>query len=131
MATPTSSLSLLPKHNDEFHSKEYWDRFFLERGGENFEWYGKYEELAEHIRGKVTCMTSEILNIGCGNSDLSSDMFDDGYQNITNLDFSPLVIQEMIAKNSVTHPSMKWNVGDMTSMPGIAVTCTISLYLYS
>lgn len=38
-------MSLLPSHHDQFRSKEYWDRFFLERGGEQFEWYGTYEEI--------------------------------------------------------------------------------------
>ena len=30
-------MSLLPKHHDEFKSKEYWDHFFTTRG-EAFEW---------------------------------------------------------------------------------------------
>ena len=38
-------MSLLPSHHDQFRSKEYWDRFFLERGGEQFEWYGTYIEM--------------------------------------------------------------------------------------
>lgn len=38
-------MSLLPSHHDEFRSKEYWDRFFVERGGEKFEWYGSYKEI--------------------------------------------------------------------------------------
>ena len=38
-------MSLLPSHHDEFRSKDYWDRFFVERGGEKFEWYGSYKEI--------------------------------------------------------------------------------------
>ena len=38
-------MSLLPSHHEQFRSKGYWDRFFLERGGEQFEWYGTYSEL--------------------------------------------------------------------------------------
>ena len=40
-----------------------------------------------------------MLIIGCGNSEISADLFDNGYTHITNIDFSPLVIEEMIAKN--------------------------------
>lgn len=40
-----------------------------------------------------------MLIIGCGNSEISADLFDNGYTQITNIDFSPLVIEEMIAKN--------------------------------
>ena len=38
-------MSLLPSHHDQFRSKDYWDRFFLERGGEQFEWYGTFAEI--------------------------------------------------------------------------------------
>ena len=38
--------------------------------------------------------------IGCGNSEISGDMHSSGYNTITNIDFSPLVIEEMISKNT-------------------------------
>jgi hypothetical protein len=44
-------MSLLPTHHDEFRSKDYWDRFFLERGGEQFEWYGTYKEIEVRLLG--------------------------------------------------------------------------------
>lgn len=34
-----------------------------------------------------------ILNLGCGSSKLSEDMYDDGYQIIWNIDYSAEVIQ--------------------------------------
>lgn len=40
-----------------------------------------------------------MLIIGCGNSEISADLFDNGYRFITNIDFSPLVISEMIVKS--------------------------------
>lgn len=53
--------------------------------------------------------------VGCGNSDLSSEMYDDGYTNITNIDFSPVVIKEMQQKNKKRN-KMKWEVMDVTNM---------------
>lgn len=44
-----------------------------------------------------------MLVVGCGNSSLSGDMFDDGFSNITSMDFSELVIDEMRQKNRYTH----------------------------
>eukprot|EP00359_Climacostomum_virens_P001159 CAMPEP_0204897032 /NCGR_PEP_ID=MMETSP1397-20131031/508_1 /ASSEMBLY_ACC=CAM_ASM_000891 /TAXON_ID=49980 /ORGANISM="Climacostomum Climacostomum virens, Strain Stock W-24" /LENGTH=163 /DNA_ID=CAMNT_0052064731 /DNA_START=1381 /DNA_END=1872 /DNA_ORIENTATION=+ len=41
-----------------------------------------------------------ILNVGCGNSRLSEEMLDDGFQNIMNIDFSQTVIQFMAKKNA-------------------------------
>ena len=31
--------------------------------------------------------------LSCGNSEFSADIYDDGYRNITNIDFSEVVIQ--------------------------------------
>ncbi len=36
-----------------------------------------------------------MLNIGCGNSLLSQEMYDDGYNHINNIDFSEVVIEQM------------------------------------
>ena len=37
----------------------------------------------------------QILNVGCGNSKVSEEMFEDGYQHITNVDISFSVIKQM------------------------------------
>lgn len=39
-----------------------------------------------------------ILMVGCGNSRLSEDMFDDGFTTLTNIDVSRVVIEQMIAR---------------------------------
>jgi SAM-dependent methyltransferase len=38
---------------------------------------------------------ARILNLGCGNSTLPSDMYDDGYRDIENVDISKVVIDQM------------------------------------
>ena len=35
----------------------------------------------------------KILIIGCGNADFSADLYDDGYENIVNVDISDIVIK--------------------------------------
>lgn len=42
------------------------------------------DEAADCIRKKL-----KVLNIGCGNSPLSSDMYNDNYHDITNNDINP------------------------------------------
>jgi hypothetical protein len=54
--------------------------------------------LQEHVKRTIK-KADRMLIIGCGNSEISADLFDNKYTNITNLDFSPLVIEEMIEKN--------------------------------
>lgn len=42
-------------------------------------WLGRYGDLAEHLR-KVIPKEARVLIVGCGNSSLSADMYDDGYR---------------------------------------------------
>ena len=54
--------------------------------------------------------------LGCGNADLSADMYDNGYKNITNVDFSKVVIEQMAKKNNLERPQMTWKVVNITDM---------------
>lgn len=56
------------------------------------------------------------MNVGCGNSrklrklttlGLSEEMFDEGYQNITNIDISQVVIKSMQEKYKDKGPNFK------------------------
>ncbi|CAA9986502.1 S-adenosyl-L-methionine-dependent methyltransferase, putative [Plasmodium knowlesi strain H] len=40
----------------------------------------------------------QLINLGCGNSHLSYELFQDGFRNIVNLDYSDVVIQKMKKK---------------------------------
>ena len=77
-------MSLLPKNHQEFRQKEYWDKFFDKRGKKAFEWYGEYGELCG-ILHKYIKVSDHILSIGCGNSKMSSDLYDVGYKNQKNI----------------------------------------------
>jgi len=91
-------MNLLPKDSQEFHQKEYWDSFFKKRGKKAFEWYGEYHELCG-ILHKYTRAVDNILQVGCGNSSLASDLYDVGYRNIRSIDISDLVISQMSQQN--------------------------------
>jgi hypothetical protein len=112
--TQLRGMSLLPACSAEFGNKSYWDDFFRKRGNAAFEWYGKFVDLFPLMRTHITASTKFLIP-GCGNSDFSSTLFDSGYKNIVNLDFSELVIADMRAKTSQRH-GMTWIVGDMTAM---------------
>ena len=53
--------------------------------------------------------------MGCGNAPFSEDMYDDGYQHIDNIDISPVVIEQMKAKNS-TRSVMTYAVMDVMKL---------------
>ncbi|KAF0720613.1 Aste57867_170 [Aphanomyces stellatus] len=104
-------MELLPRHHADFRRKEYWDEFFTKRQEKAFEWYGEYSTLRPALHKSVK-PSDRILVVGCGNSDLSPEWAQDGFTKITSMDFSALVIEEMRQK----HPSMTWDVMDMTNM---------------
>ena len=108
---------LLPANADLFRSKAYWDNFFKQRENEAFEWYGSYKDVSHFIAQHIPDNKSSVLTIGCGNSEFSHNMYDSGYRNIRNLDYSSVVINEMILKNANNkRPGMFWDLGDMTQM---------------
>ncbi|XP_033732482.1 eEF1A lysine and N-terminal methyltransferase-like [Pecten maximus] len=100
-------MDLLPRNHSEFHSPQYWDQFFQKRGTKAFEWYGEYPELCG-ILHKYIKPTDKLLMVGCGNSQLSENLYDVGYHNIINIDISDTVIRQMTDKNKKSRPDMKF-----------------------
>ena len=52
------------------------------------------------------------MNLGCGNSVICEEMYDEGYENIWNMDISQIVIHQMVQRNQTSRPNMKWDVMD-------------------
>jgi len=65
--------------------------------------------------------------LGCGNSKLSEEMYDDGFRNITNVDYSPVVIDQMQRRHEASRPGMKWVVADVRELPFDADAFDITL----
>ena len=114
---------LVPSSADEFRSLEFWDGFFKARGEAAFEWYGDWRTLKPILlplcleKPTPTPNSPRILMLGCGNSELSAQMYDCGCELITNVDFCPSVIREMMFKNLRQRPKMQWLVADITALP--------------
>ncbi|OQS05843.1 hypothetical protein THRCLA_02069 [Thraustotheca clavata] len=104
----------LPRHNSEYKNQSYWDTRFASE--ESYDWLAKYSDVADLIT-KYVPKDSRLLIVGCGNSTFSIDLYDAGYTNIVNLDFSSVVIERMSAKYSESRRLMKWAVGDMLKLP--------------
>ncbi|KAL3506430.1 hypothetical protein ACH5RR_031812 [Cinchona calisaya] len=114
----------------DFTSKENWDQFFTIRGSDDsFEWYAEWPQLKDillpHLSSppsstatssRGTAEEIQILVPGCGNSKLSEYLYYEGFRNITNVDFSKVVILDMLRRNVRLRPEMKWRVMDMTHM---------------
>ncbi|KAI3518520.1 hypothetical protein L1887_07325 [Cichorium endivia] len=112
---------------EDFTSKENWDKFFSIKGTDDpFEWYAEWPQLCELLltqlsslqesNGGTSVSQVQVLIPGCGNSRLSEQLYDAGFQSITNIDFSKVVIGDMLKRNVRSRPCMRWRVMDMTSM---------------
>ena len=100
----------MPNYGDP----EYWDKRYEEQKGRTFDWLEDYETLKPIIKDIISA-NSKILILGCGNAELSEEMYQDGFLNIDNIDISPVVIQQMKDRN-LEKTEMTWQVMDVMNM---------------
>lgn len=121
---PASSETFLePKNVERYASSDYWDdRFEIEH---HKDWLVDYrsikKEIGSHVSKACVRLKKErsglnVLVLGCGNSRLSENMHDDGFERVTSADFSPVVIHRMKCKYAMSHPAMRWVVADSGDM---------------
>ncbi len=96
---------------EEYARANFWEDRYVENGG-FFDWYAEFPELKVSFDEYGIEKEDKILMVGCGNSKLSDQMYQNGYQNIVNIDISPTVIEQMKGK----FPYMVWEVMDATKM---------------
>ena len=58
----------------------------------SFDWLENFSSLKGILQEFLTHKDMRILILGCGNADFSADLYDEGYENITNVDISAVVI---------------------------------------
>ncbi|XP_046388750.1 EEF1A lysine methyltransferase 4-like [Ischnura elegans] len=105
-------MDLIPSSNSSYKDVNYWnDRYTKE---DSYDWFKSYDAFKHLIKA---CVSSDdrILMLGCGNSKLSELMYEDGYRNIVNVDYSEVVINRMKEK-CMNMAGMTWEVMDIRSM---------------
>ncbi|VAH47165.1 unnamed protein product [Triticum turgidum subsp. durum] len=102
----------------DFTSRENWDKFFALRGdGDSFEWYAEWPQIKAPLLSMLLGEEgTEILVPGCGSSSLSEQLYDLGFRRITNVDFSRVIVADMLRRHARVRPQMRWRVMDMTNM---------------
>ena len=93
----------MPNYGD----KKYWNKRYQSQSNCTFDWLEDFYSLQPLI-SKYVSKDARILMLGCGNSKLSEDMYDNGYKNIVNIDISNVVIEFMKERNKESRPDMKW-----------------------
>jgi ubiquinone/menaquinone biosynthesis C-methylase UbiE len=76
---------------------EYWDDRYS-KDSDPYDWYERYSDLTTILKEYMQPQ-HQILHIGCGNSRLTEEMYNDNFHNITSIDFSTVAIKQMIEKS--------------------------------
>ena len=77
----------------EYGIQSYWEDRYLENTKETFEWLLSWKDIKNIVDEIIPSKDSRILHLGCGNSVLSEVMYDEGYINIVNVDYSDACIK--------------------------------------
>jgi 2-polyprenyl-3-methyl-5-hydroxy-6-metoxy-1,4-benzoquinol methylase len=86
----------MPNYGDP----KYWEDRYKNQTGKTFDWLEDYDTLKSIILElNIEKEKSKVLNIGCGNAEMSEDMYRDGFKNIYNIDISETVIEQMRERN--------------------------------
>ncbi|PAV84770.1 hypothetical protein WR25_14628 [Diploscapter pachys] len=104
---------LLPKKAAEFSDPAYWKQFFAARKTP-FEWYGDFDSLGSTLE-KYLKIGDNILQIGCGNSQLAGQLHDSGYRNVVSIDVDEKVITEQSRLNK-PRQTLVFKRGDATNL---------------
>jgi 2-polyprenyl-3-methyl-5-hydroxy-6-metoxy-1,4-benzoquinol methylase len=103
----------ISKKKYEYHSQEYWEsRYSI--FPKNMDWYCNFQKICTDFKIDEILETfypnknkAKILELGCGNSSLSYDLHYLGYRNISAIDFSSLIINQMKEKHKTTSINCK------------------------
>ena len=98
-----------------YGDKKYWEERYDEQNGTTFDWLEDYESIKPIIDNLGIKKESRILNVGCGNSEFSEKMFDEGYTHNYNIDICQNVIEFMKTRNK-DRKGLHFDVMDASDM---------------
>ncbi|KAI3441331.1 Methyltranfer_dom domain-containing protein [Psidium guajava] len=104
---PTTALDYL--------DPRYWDERFSRE--EHYEWFKDYSHFRHLIQQNVK-PDSSVLELGCGNSQLSENLYKDGVTRITCIDLSAVAVESMQKRVlSKGYKEIKVLEADMLDLP--------------
>lgn len=99
----------IKENNEQYASVDYWNERYTNEA--EYDWLGDYNVFKELIHRHVS-KSERILMVGCGNSQLSEQMFKDGYEKIVSTDISEVCI----ANQKKGFPHLTWQVADLMNL---------------
>ena len=77
-----------PAKTEDYLLPGYWDTRFQEE--EAYDWFKGYSTF-KHLLLPHLQLTDRILVLGCGNSSMTADLWNDGFKDITSIDLSEVL----------------------------------------
>ena len=96
----------------------FWNERYV-KDPSPMEWYQRWYSLCPKLTEDGNLKPAQtVLHVGCGNSRLCEDMYRDGYQRQTNIDFSHVVIAQQRERyvGSRAMPGVEWHEMDCRDM---------------
>ena len=81
-------------NSGSYGNQVYWEQHYKKTPGERFDWLLSFESLKPILTSYIPSVSSTILYVGCGTSELADKLCDLGYTNITCIDFSKEAIKQ-------------------------------------
>ncbi|XP_047311161.1 EEF1A lysine methyltransferase 4 [Impatiens glandulifera] len=105
---PSSALAYLDPH--------YWNERFAHE--EHYEWFKDYSHFRHLIKQNIK-PNSSVLELGCGNSQLSEEIYKEGATNITCIDLSSVAVEKMKSRllSNGGYKEIKVMEADMLDLP--------------
>ena len=109
---PVEEINKESESNGRFNKKTYWDERFKDE--EKYDWLVEFQHIEKDLLPLLE-LDDKILVVGCGNSTFSRGLYDAGFRNIVNIDYSGVVIENM---KNINHSceGMTWLEMDMTNL---------------
>ena len=99
----------------DYGSSSYWDKRYREEK-KPFDWYQPYKNLKgivdDLLKGRED---PHILYVGCGNSLVANEMYEEGYKQIDCIDISQVIVEKM-SEEYASYPGLTFRVMDVTDM---------------
>lgn len=98
------------------NSAQWWDRFYGTHGHQPHEWYSDGVVSCLQLLQQSSAATLRILHVGCGCSTLGDDLAAAGHA-VRNVDFSPVVIEQQVARVASLRTRQVYAVADACCLP--------------
>ncbi|GLU09010.1 hypothetical protein SLE2022_258900 [Rubroshorea leprosula] len=104
-----------PSSASAYLDPNYWNERFSNE--EHYEWFKDYSHFRHLIQPHLK-PNSSVLELGCGNSQLSEELYSEGITNITCIDLSSVAVQRMQERLvSKGYTEIKVLEADMLALP--------------